>query len=83
MILLALLDILFVALIILTLVTQVLFPALAGLPLFPFFRRRRSLESKLAAARESVAEAGIENAISEEEKRASALRKQPTSHSLN
>lgn len=50
--------------------TQVITPALANRPLFPFFRPRRKLEQKLTEARGKVSDAQLRREIDITEGRA-------------
>ena len=83
MLLLIFIDFLVTALVILVVITQVLFPAISGTPLFPFFRRRRVLEQKLAEAKEKVVEAELEQSVAREIKRAAALHRSPAVNSVD
>ena len=80
MILLAFLDFVLIALVLLTVVTQIILPVTFGTALFPFFRRRRKLEQQLTEAREEVVEAKLEREVAQITKRADALRRSQASH---
>lgn len=50
-------------------VTQVLIPAMKGLPLFPLFSNERELKSKLVEQRQVFVEKELEHAVAENEQK--------------
>lgn len=58
-------------------VTQVFLPLLLGLPIFPVFRRRRTLERRLAEARERKEEAVLVRQVRELEDEANLAAQSP------
>ena len=69
-IVITLLEFIFMALFLTAMLTQVILPALAGEPLFPFFRRRRKLVQKLTEARGEVTDAKLRREIDTTEEQA-------------
>ena len=65
-----LLELIFVMLFVVFMLTQVLLPAATNEPLFPFFKRRRKLEQKLTEARGEVADAQLRKEIDATEEQA-------------
>lgn len=63
MVLLALLELAFAAILLLFVITQIIVPLFRGTPFFPFFRNERKLVSDLERAREDLVEAGLEEQI--------------------
>jgi hypothetical protein len=74
MLVLALLDLLLVATVLLVAVTQLLIPLLRGRPVFPIFRRERRLASELAEAESELEQARLERQVEEKRRAAEALR---------
>ncbi len=74
MVLLPLLELAAVAIVFLTLVTQIVMPALRGTPLFPFRRTERHLSSDLERAHEAVLEEALRTKIEKRLGEAERLR---------
>lgn len=48
--------------------TQIILPVLNGIKCFPFFRKKKELEEKLAETKQQLDDVGLENKIKEVEK---------------
>ena len=74
MLVLWILDLLLVATVLLVGVTQLLIPLLRGRPIFPIFRRDRSLMNELAEANADLEQARLERELEEKRRAADRLR---------
>lgn len=75
MIVVALLELVVVALLLYLGISQVVLPLWRDTPLFPMFRRERRLQHELAEATEKVVEAELEKKIAETTQRAESVRR--------
>ena len=74
MLVLWLLDLLFVATVLIVGVTQLVIPILRGRPIFPIFRRERMLVSEIAEAEADLEQAKLERRLEDTRREAERIR---------